>query len=174
METLRKVASVQGAGTYDSPKGLLYRFEYTFQDGSTISANHKTQEPPFKSGDEVVVEERGRKDDGFTWGAVRRRTEGWCTGNPERVPVYKDETTKRIEASWAVNTAVVGLGSLKDLDNVERYARELLLVRDRLVEFPYDNFKGVKPAGWTKEDINAAEAAQDMEVPPPSDDDLPF
>jgi len=173
METLRKVASVQGAGTYDSKNGLLYKFDYSFEDGSSINANHKTQQAPFKAGDEVVVEERGRKDD-FVWGAVRRRTEGWCTGNPERVPAYKDETTKRIEASWAVNTAVVGLGSLKDLDNVESYARQLLLMRDRLVENPYDQFKGVKPAGWTKEDIQSAEAAQDMEVPPPSDDDLPF
>ncbi len=173
METLRKVASIQGAGTYDSKNGLLYKFDYSFEDGSSINANHKTQQAPFKAGDEVVVEERGRKDD-FVWGAVRRRQEGFWTGTPEKVPYNKDETTKRIEASWAVNTAVVGCGSLKDLDGIERCARELLLMRDRLVENPYDQFKGEKPAGWTKEDIQSAEAVQDMEVPMPSDNDLPF
>jgi len=173
METLRKVASIQGAGTYDSKNGLLYKFDYSFEDGSSINANHKTQQAPFKAGDEVVVEERGRKDD-FVWGAVRRRQEGFWTGTPEKVPYNKSEEIKRIEASWAVNTAVVGLGTLKDLDNIESYARELLLMRDRLVENPYDQFKGEKPAGWTKEDIQAAEATQDMEVPMPTDNDLPF
>ena len=173
-ETLRKVASIQGAGTYNGQKGLLYRFEYTFDDGSTISANHKTQEPPFKAGDEVVVEERGRKDDGFAWGAVRKRQEGFWTGAPEKVPYNKTEEIKRIEASWAVNTAVVGLGSLKDLNEIESYARQLLLIRDRIVEIPYDAHKGQEPAKWTKEDMQTAEATQDMEIPMPTDNDLPF
>tara|TARA_Y100000004_G_C8958522_1_gene432051 strand:+ start:19528 stop:20088 length:561 start_codon:yes stop_codon:yes gene_type:complete len=172
-ETLRKVASIQGAGTYESKNGLLYKFDYTFVDGSSINANHKTQQAPFKPGDEVVVEERGRKDD-FVWGAVRKRQEGFWTGTPEQVPYNKDETTKRIEASWAVNTAVVGLGSLKNLTEVERYARELLLMRDRIVETPYDAYKGQEPHKWTKEDMQTAEATQDMEIPMPTDNDLPF
>jgi hypothetical protein len=90
------------------------------------------------------------------------------------VPAYKDETTKRIEASWAVNTAVVGCGSLKDLDGIERYARELLLMRDRIVETPYDAHKGQEPQKWTKEDMQTAEATKDMEIPAPTDNDLPF
>ena len=172
-ETLRKVASIQGAGTYESKNGLLYKFDYTFEDGSSINANHKTQQAPFKAGDEVVVEERGRKDD-FVWGAVRKRQEGFWTGTPEQVPYNKDETTKRIEASWAVNTAVVGLGSLKDLTEVERYARQLLLMRDRIVETPYDAHKGQQPSKWTKEDMQTAEAVHELEVPMPTDNDLPF
>jgi hypothetical protein len=172
-ETLRKVASIQGAGTYESKNGLLYKFDYTFTDGSSINANHKTQQAPFKPGDEVVVEERGRKDD-FVWGAVRKRQEGFWTGTPEKVPYNKSEEIKRIEASWAVNTAVVGCGSLKDLNGIERYARELLLMRDRIVETPYDAHKGQQPSKWTKEDMQTAEATKDIEVPMPTDDDLPF
>tara|TARA_R100001530_G_scaffold4135_2_gene5750 strand:- start:26 stop:538 length:513 start_codon:yes stop_codon:yes gene_type:complete len=167
----KTVASIQGAGTYESPHGLLYKFDYTFEDETTISANHKTQAPPFKVGDEVEVVVRGSKDN-FTWGQVRR-PENKSYNTPTK-PYGKDETTKRIEASWAVNTAVGGLGSLKDLSEVERYARELLLMRDRIVETPYDAHKGQEPKKWTAEDMHAAEAVMDIEIPAPSDNDLPF
>ena len=167
----KTVASIQGAGTYESPHGLLYKFDYSFEDETTISANHKTQAPPFKVGDEVEVVVRGSKDN-FTWGQVRR-PENKAYSTPTQ-SYSKDETTKRIEASWAVNTAVVGLGSLKDLSEVERYARELLLMRDRIVETPYDAHKGQEPQKWTKEDMQTAEATKDMEIPAPTDNDLPF
>jgi len=167
----KTVASIQGAGTYESPHGLLYKFDYEFEDKTTISANHKTQVPPFKVGDEVEVVVRGSKDN-FTWGQVRRpENKAYST---QTQSYSKDETTKRIEASWAVNTAVVGLRSLKDLSEIERYARELLLMRDRIVETPYDAHKGQEPQKWTKEDMQTAEATEYMEIPAPTDNDLPF
>tara|TARA_R110002111_G_scaffold17689_2_gene44059 strand:+ start:2464 stop:2916 length:453 start_codon:yes stop_codon:yes gene_type:complete len=69
--SVKKVASIQGAGTYESPHGLLYSFDYSFEDESTIKANHKTEQSPFKPGDEVEVVLKGSRD-GFNWGQVKR------------------------------------------------------------------------------------------------------
>ena len=58
-----KVKQVQSTGSFDmSINGqptTLYSFEYEFDDNSSGFANHKTQEAPFKAGDEVLVEENG-------------------------------------------------------------------------------------------------------------------
>jgi hypothetical protein len=68
---VKKVASIQGSGTYEGQHGLLYSFDYAFEDESTIRANHKTEAPPFSVGDEVEVIVRGSRD-GFSWGQVKR------------------------------------------------------------------------------------------------------
>lgn len=52
METISKVKNVQGAGTWDSQYGTLYSFDYEFEDGTVLRANHKT-ENHFNVGDEV-------------------------------------------------------------------------------------------------------------------------
>ena len=49
----KKVTSIQGAGTYEGKHGILYSFDYSFDDETTIRANHKTTAPPFSVGDEV-------------------------------------------------------------------------------------------------------------------------
>ena len=67
----KKVASIQGAGTYEGQHGILYSFDYSFDDETTIRANHKTTTPPFSVGDEVDVTIRGSRD-GFSWGTVKR------------------------------------------------------------------------------------------------------
>lgn len=67
----KKVTSIQGAGTYEGQHGTLYAFDYSFDDETTIRANHKTTAPPFSVGDEVDVMVRGSKD-GFSWGTVKR------------------------------------------------------------------------------------------------------
>lgn len=55
---MTKVKSVSptNVGTWDSPNGTLYKFEYTFEDGVTIVANHKTDSPKFSVGEEVQYE----------------------------------------------------------------------------------------------------------------------
>ena len=50
------ITRITGAGTWDGPHGLLYKFEYTFDDGVTLTAQHKTEAPPFKVGDKVNYE----------------------------------------------------------------------------------------------------------------------
>jgi len=58
-----KVKQVQSTGSFDMSIGgqptTLYSFEYEFDDNSVGIANHKTQDAPFKAGDEVLVEENG-------------------------------------------------------------------------------------------------------------------
>lgn len=51
-----KIKAIQGSGTFESKFGLLYKFEYQFEDGVILTANHKTQQSPFKVGDEVDYE----------------------------------------------------------------------------------------------------------------------
>ena len=66
-----KVKNVQGSGTYDHPQhGTYFKYEYEMEDGQTIHANHKTQNPiPVGSDVEYIV--KGDKN-GFVWGSVSR------------------------------------------------------------------------------------------------------
>ncbi len=60
---ISKVKTVLANGTWDSQHGLLYKFDYTFEDGISIAANHKTQSH-FQIGDEVEYEIKGTSDFG--------------------------------------------------------------------------------------------------------------
>ena len=66
-----KIKNIQGAGDYDSKHGKLYKFEYEFEDGTILTANHKTQQSPFKIGDEAAYEVKGTNDYG-SWGKVSK------------------------------------------------------------------------------------------------------
>lgn len=65
------VTAVQGAGTFESKFGLLYKYEYTFADGVTLTANHKKEGGNFNVGDEVEYEIKGKNDYG-SWGKVTK------------------------------------------------------------------------------------------------------
>ena len=62
--TLSKVKSVQNNGSFENEYGapneqgkkLLYKFEYVFEDGIVMTANHKTTTSPFPVGSEVDYE----------------------------------------------------------------------------------------------------------------------
>lgn len=47
-----RVKEVQANGTFDSQYGMLYKFEYTMEDGTVLNANHKASSP-FRIGDAV-------------------------------------------------------------------------------------------------------------------------
>ncbi len=179
MSNLKTVASIQGAGTYESPHGLLYKFDYTFEDETTIGANHKTTTPPFKVGDEVEVIVRGTNGN-FTWGQVKRPENLQFNNSSSKAkPTNKDETTRRIEASWAINAAISSLGILKGdkdtyLNTVEAMGRELLLRRDSIVKTPYNEPVASSSTRWSDEDMNRAESVAEVELPEPSANDLPF
>mgnify|MGYP003127378904 CR=1 FL=1 len=181
---LKIIDSIQGAGTYESQHGTLYSFEYVFEDDSTIKANHKTLTSPFKSGDEVEVIVKGSRDN-FSWGQVKKpESQNFNSSNNT---TGKDETVKRIENSWAINTAVLALGNIsgsiiskasKDayLHRVEVMAIELLKVRDKLVKMPYSESEDLSSSKWTKEDMLNAEAEKENNSPVEevAQEDLPF
>lgn len=50
---ISKVKNVQGNGDWESQYGKMYSFEYEFEDGVTLKANHKSPDGAFKIGDEV-------------------------------------------------------------------------------------------------------------------------
>lgn len=50
-----KVKNVQGAGTWESQHGLMFKFDYEFEDGTVMQAMHKS-ENHFNIGDEVEYE----------------------------------------------------------------------------------------------------------------------
>ena len=66
-----KVKNVTGNVTWDSPNGTLYKFEYTMEDGTVLTAQHKTQDGNFNIGDEVEYEVKGSNSYG-SWGKVSK------------------------------------------------------------------------------------------------------
>lgn len=107
----KKVASIQGAGTYEGQHGVLYSFDYTFDDETNIRANHKTTAPPFNVGDEVDVMVRGSKD-GFSWGTVKRPENLAYSNNanptstsPTSVAKYQDRQDIILN-EWAIGRAL--------------------------------------------------------------------
>lgn len=55
MGKISKVKNVQGAGTWESQHGLMFKFDYEFEDGTVMQAMHKS-ENHFNVGDEVEYE----------------------------------------------------------------------------------------------------------------------
>ena len=51
-----QIEAIQGKGDWKGKFGTMYTFEITFNDGTVGEANSKTQEPPYKVGDEVYYE----------------------------------------------------------------------------------------------------------------------
>lgn len=177
MET-KKITNIQGDGTFESQHGTLYKFSYEFDDATQISANHKSNSSPHNLGDEVEVEIRGEKN-GFTWGAVRKPQNQAYNASASAKPNkgYSDDTTKSIVASWAIQTAVQILGQRKSKDMMSDYLNEVEALAISLIEQKNKvaGGKPVSPVAWTKEAMKSADVAQEMEIPPPADDDnLPF
>ena len=50
---ISKVKNVQGNGDWESKYGKMYSFEYEFEDGTVLKANHKTSDGAFSIGEEV-------------------------------------------------------------------------------------------------------------------------
>lgn len=63
--TQAQIESIQGKGEWKGQHGTMYQFEVAFNDGTVGEANSKSQEPPYKVGDEVFYEV---KSDNERWG----------------------------------------------------------------------------------------------------------
>ena len=75
-----KVTQVQGAGTWKD----LYKFEYTFEDGTVLTAFHKNEESRFKAGDLINYEVRKETEHGKT-GKVFQPQQGSYQPRPKIV-----------------------------------------------------------------------------------------
>ena len=100
----KKVASIQGAGTYEGQHGILYSFDYSFDDETTLRANHKSQQSPFSVGDEVDVIIRGSRD-GFSWGQVKRPENLAYSSKPTSVDRFQDRQDIILN-EWSIGRAL--------------------------------------------------------------------
>lgn len=121
-----KITQVQGNGHFDTTNGRFYSFHVEL-DGNALTmfeVNAKSETPRWKVGDqiwyEITGEYKGVKkakfstQDPATSGAPR------IGGRPQ-----DPETTKRIENSWAVQTAIQLHGSLLKGEGVEDYLAKI-------------------------------------------------
>ena len=137
-----KVKAVQGSGSFESQYGtelpngkkLMYTYDYEFEDGVFMQANHKTIPPPFKVGDTVEYE-------------VTRESEQYGKSGKVSKPdmsVYAkstmptDDTTQRITVGHAITNAVqiaisVGFNNMNDLyGDIKYHAKMILKIGEEL------------------------------------------
>jgi hypothetical protein len=91
-----QVVKINGAGTYNSPNGLLYKFEYELSNGVILTANHKTQTSPFKDGDTVEYVIKGTNDFG-SWGSVSNQKTCLKQAHPHKVTQHQRTNTLRTQ-----------------------------------------------------------------------------
>lgn len=102
--------------TYQSPNGLLYKFNYEMEDGMKLVANHKTEQCPFKAGDEVDYHIKGSNSYG-SWGAVKKPESGnFHQGGQKPAPANNRnaDTQDQIMRQSSLNRAVDALGQNKE------------------------------------------------------------
>jgi len=88
-----KVKNVQSTGSFDFNEKTFYSFEYEFEDGTSGIANHLSQASPFKSGDEVLVEENGVSPRGDRKIKVKRPDSG------SYAPQNSTNSSSRVDSS---------------------------------------------------------------------------
>lgn len=135
---ITKVKSIQANGTFKSPHGVdlgngqkgFFKFEYHFEDDEVLNVNHKTPEPPFKTGDEVEYEITNAQ---YNNGKVFK---------PKEQFQKKDDYVRGIEVGHAINNAVNMICAGVEFDNIptdlktgqkiEAYARNVMAIAEKL------------------------------------------
>jgi hypothetical protein len=152
--TTAKVETVQGMGDWTSPSGaVLYKFEYTLDDGTVGLAFHQSDNAKFMTGDEVEFEVDKVYQDGSK--KLRLRKPGGQSFRPSPNGRGQDpKQLERIERSWAMGQAVsmCGVADTKDSKTVAAHmlkvcqlAEVILKARDT---FPKFDAEDVVRAKW--------------------------
>ena len=118
MKKLSKVKNVQANGSFENQYGmeqsdgkkLLFKFEYEFEDGVSLTANHQTTASPFPIGSDVEYEITRESEQYGKSGKVSK---------PEEAPTFSggksDSVQKYIVRQSSLNRAIEHL-SYKDHD----------------------------------------------------------
>ena len=141
MKKISKVKNVQGNGSYENQYGaeqpdgkkLLFKFDYDFEDGVSLSASHKTNVAPFPIGTEVEYEVTRESDQYGKSGKVSK-PQDFQGGKKD------DSYIKGIEVGHAVNNAVnmicAGVELEVEWKNTEekiyKYAKVIMAISNRL------------------------------------------
>ncbi len=160
---ITKVKSVQGNGTYKD----MFNYMYEFEDGTSLSANHKTQPAPFKQGDEVEYELRGEKN-GFRWGAVRRPKDDSEPRKHSNPQDDRSDVGNKIDASWAIKAALQVHQGINP--NSGESMQILKVTAVNLINLRNDVVKHIE----THKSVTNPVAAQVVDKPNDTDKDLPF
>ena len=95
-----KVKSVQANGTWESQHGTLYKFDYEFDNGVAMQANHKTTEHFHKVGTLVEYE-------------VKREGEYGKSGTVQKYDPQTKAGATPYEKTTDVQTQIIRQSSLK-------------------------------------------------------------
>ena len=127
-----KVKSVTANGTWESKFGLMYKFEYVFEDGQIINANHKTAEGAFAIGTVLEYEITNAE---YNNGKVSKPQDVQQAGQTSTKP-YVDNT-KGMKIGHAITNATnmyIALGS-SDLgikEAIKDYAKLIYQISEEL------------------------------------------
>ncbi len=128
-----QIESIQGKGDWQGKFGTMYTFEVAFNDGTVGEANCKTENPPYKVGDEVYYEVQRENQYGKKLKISKNPPQTF--GGKKEDPAMQ----RRIENSWAIQTAVQILGAKPDKVTLKAYsvvlqetAEAMLKLRDTL------------------------------------------
>lgn len=123
-------------GPWESQHGTLYAQKITFADDVVGAANTKSETPPYVEGDTVWYAVTSENSYGKKVKVTKNDPEstgGAFAGGAGRG--QSDATTKRIEASWAITTAIAWAaleGSELNEDELVKGARLVLELRDTI------------------------------------------
>lgn len=150
-----KVKSVQGNGSFDHEHGavqadgkkLMFRYDYEFEDGTFLQANHKTVPSPFKVGDTVEYEV---KSESLQYGkkgrVVKPEMSVYSTSIHGGTPKQPDDGLQGVKIGHAINNAVqfalkdtsVGEWDIENKTNytlencIKSYAKMILKIGEEL------------------------------------------
>lgn len=124
-----KVKSVQGAGTYKE----FFSFEYTFEDGVVMKANHKENAPRFKEGEEVLYTIKFSNSYGNLGSVEKPQEEGHSSS-----PLQKSNYSRGGNASFALSYAK-DYFTANGVHNQENPAGEILGMADQFLTWLNEN-----------------------------------
>ena len=115
-----KITNIQGAGDWVSSHGeQMFKFEYTFEDGTVLMANHKSNPSPFSVG-QVALYELRNEYKGVKNGSVKKPDQGGVPFTPRTQAKAGDPSRQQsIERQCALKAAVqLHQGASTDIDEV--------------------------------------------------------
>ncbi len=135
-----KLTSVQGDGTWEGKYGTMYQFIVTVEEPSGIetvgSVNAKSSDPKWmalQGTDQPVWFERMGEHNGTAKLKIHATDPSESGSRSFGARKSDPETTKRIENSWAVQTAIQIMGPLSEYqEGVDSYLKYVFELAPRL------------------------------------------
>lgn len=181
--SLSKVKSVQGSGSFENDYGtlqengkkLLFKFEYEMEDGTIITANHKTNDSPFPVGTEVDYEVKKTHPEYGKSGTVKKPESSNYSGSNASYPKGDDSARQlMIVRQSSLNRAVEILihNATRSQDGARGIVDELEVIElaERLTKWVMQSEKK-EP---TPQPEKVQEVVQDSGIGEESNDGLPF